>query len=156
MKASDIMVSQVVKVLEGDTIRTVIEKLVTHRVGSMPVVNHCNQIKGYISDGDIMRALGSQTKVMMVSPFFSSTWLDTQTIEEKYRDVITSNVMEFATKRAITVNVDMAIDDVATILGRRNLKKVVVEKNGGYLAGIISRSDLMRYLNDQFMHKRPS
>ncbi|MFC5450794.1 CBS domain-containing protein [Paenibacillus aestuarii] len=156
MKASDIMVSQVVKVLEGDTIRTVIEKLVTYRVGSMPVVNHCNQIKGYVSDGDIMRALGSQTKVMMVSPFFSSTWLDTQTIEEKYRDVITSNVMEFATKKAITVNVDMAIDDVATILGRRNLKKVVVEKNGGYLAGIISRSDLMRYLNDQFMHKRPS
>ncbi|MFD0694550.1 CBS domain-containing protein [Paenibacillus sp. GCM10027628] len=156
MNASDIMVSQVIKVLEGDTIRTVLEKFVTHRIGGMPVVNHCNQIKGYISDGDIMRAVGSQTKVVITSPFFASTWQDTQTMEDKCREVMTANVMDFATKKVVTVNECMLADEVATILGRRHLKKVVVEKNGGYLAGIISRGDMMRFLNDQYLHKRLS
>ncbi|MBD0382471.1 CBS domain-containing protein [Paenibacillus sedimenti] len=156
MKASDIMVSQVVKVLEGDTIRTVLEKFVTHRIGGMPVVNHCNQIKGYISDGDIMRAVGCQTKVVIASPFFSSIWHDTQTMEDKYRDVIAANVMDIATRRVVTVHVDLPADEVATILGRRHLKKVIVEKNDGYLAGIISRGDMVRFLNDQYLHKRLS
>ncbi|MEW9701054.1 CBS domain-containing protein [Paenibacillus sp. SI8] len=156
MNASDIMVSHVVKVLEGDTIRTVLEKFVTHRIGGMPVVNHCNQIKGYISDGDIMRAVGSQTKIVVASPFFTSTWLDTQTMEDKYRDIVTANVMEFATKKVVTVGVDMPIDEVATILGRKHLKKVIVEKNGGYLTGIISRGDVMRFLNNQYVHKQLS
>jgi CBS domain-containing protein len=156
MKASDIMVTQVIKVLEGDTIRTVLEKFVTHRIGGLPVVDHCNQLKGYISDGDIMRAIGSQTKVVVASPFFTSAWQDTQTMEDKYRDIVMANVMEIAVKKVVTVGIDMPVDDVATILGRKHLKKVVVEKNGGYLAGIISRGDVMRFLNDHYSHKQPS
>ncbi|NEW07994.1 CBS domain-containing protein [Paenibacillus sp. SYP-B3998] len=156
MNASDIMVSKVVKVLEGDTIRTVLDKFVSHRIGGMPIVNHCNEIKGYISDGDIMRGIGSQSKVIVVSPFFISSWLDTQTMEDKYRDMMETTVMEIATKKVVTVSIAMPADEVASILGRRHLKKVVVEKNGGYLAGIISRGDMMRFLNDQFLHKRLS
>ncbi|UJF32917.1 CBS domain-containing protein [Paenibacillus hexagrammi] len=147
MKASDIMITPVVKALETDTIRTVLEKFVNQRIGGVPIVDHANQIKGYISDGDIMRAVSTQSKVFIASPFYTSAWLDTQTLEEKYHEILDLCVMEFAKTKVVTVNVNTELEDVATILGRRHLKKVVVEKNGGYLAGVISRGDMVRFLS---------
>lgn len=153
MKASDIMVDQVVKVLEADTIKCVLEKFVSRGIGGMPVVNHCNQIKGYISDGDIMRAVSSHNNVVVVSPFFTSTWTDTQTMEEKCRDIADANVMDYARAKVITVNVDTPLNDVAALLGRKHLQKIVVEKNGGYLAGIISRGDMVRFFSRQYLSR---
>jgi CBS domain-containing protein len=39
MQAHEIMISQVYKVKETDTVRSVIEKFIEHRISGLPVVN---------------------------------------------------------------------------------------------------------------------
>jgi len=149
VNASDVMITQVVKVLENDTIRTVLEKMDAHRIGGMPVVNDRNEICGYISDGDIMRAIGRHNPLVIDSLTFVAMWTDTVPMEQKISDLLTCSVMGLATKKAITVNVETPLDTVAALLGRKHIKKVLVEKNGGCLAGLISRGDIVRYLTQR-------
>jgi CBS domain-containing protein len=49
---------------------------------------------------------------------------------------ISDGVLEVATKKVVTVSVDMPVDEIACILGKKRIKKVPVEKNG-VLVGII-------------------
>ncbi|WP_420872006.1 CBS domain-containing protein [Cohnella rhizosphaerae] len=58
MLAQDIMIKQVYKVKESDTVRRVIERFIEHGISGLPVVNDRNEIVGYVSDGDVMRYIG--------------------------------------------------------------------------------------------------
>ena len=46
MKAHDIMNRYVYKVKETDTVRSVIERFIQHRISGLPVVNERNEIVG--------------------------------------------------------------------------------------------------------------
>ena len=65
MQAHEIMIKEVYKVKESDTVRAVIEKFVEHRISGLPVVNDRNEIIGYVSDGDIMRYIGKRNGVLV-------------------------------------------------------------------------------------------
>lgn len=67
MKAHEFMIRQVYKVKQEDTVRTFIEKCITHRISGMPVVNDRNEIVAYLSDGDIMRYIGRHEDLIVDS-----------------------------------------------------------------------------------------
>lgn len=143
MIASDFMVKQVIKALEEDSVGSVMDKFVAHRISGMPVVNHRNEIVGYISDGDIMRRIGKSNPVVFESFLFSAVITDQVDIGIKFRKLIAQNVMKVATQHVVTVEDDMEIGEIAAILGKKRIKKVPVVKNG-VLVGIISRGDIIR------------
>ena len=62
------------------------------------------------------------------------------------------NVMELATTRLVSVETDYDIDEVAKVLGEKKIKKVPVLEDGK-LAGIISRSDILRYILGTYLEK---
>ncbi|WP_438447152.1 CBS domain-containing protein [Gorillibacterium sp. sgz5001074] len=150
MKASDFMVRQVIKVLEEDTVRSVMDKFVANRISGLPVVNHRNEIVGYISDGDIMRRIGKQNPVVFESFLFSAVYTDQVDIGIKFHKLIEMNVMKVATHHVITVEEDTEIGEIAAILGKKRIKKVPVVKNG-VLAGIISRGDIIRAVTRHYL-----
>ena len=51
--------------------------------------------------------------------------------------------MKIAKKRVIKVSWDENLEKIAALLGKKQIKKVPVEKNG-VLVGIISRGDVIR------------
>ena len=63
MQAHEIMIQDVHTVKESDTVRTVIEKFIDHRISGLPVVDDSNEIIAYISDGDIMRFIGKHRNI---------------------------------------------------------------------------------------------
>ncbi len=144
MKASDIMISDVYKVKETDTIRAVVNKFIQYNISGLPIVNERNEIKAFISDGDIMGYIGRHEDII-VDMFFMVSYIkgDSNNYEDRIRDVLNLNVMQLASRKVIKVQWDEDVENIAAILAEKQIKKLPVEKNG-VLAGVISRGDVIR------------
>lgn len=144
MLANEIMVSQVHKVKENDTVRAVIEKFIGHRISGMPVVNERNEIAAFISDGDILRYIGRHEDHFVGNFYYMAVIKgDEENFEERVQQLLQKNVLEIAKKKVIKVSWDEEMENIAALLGKKQIKKVPVERNG-VLVGIISRGDVIR------------
>lgn len=144
MQAHEIMVGQVQKVKADDTVRTVIEKFIEHGISGLPVVNDRNEIVGYVSDGDIMRYIGKHEDRIVDSFYYAFVIKgDNEVFEEREQRLLSLNVMEIAKKKVYKVAWNEEMENIAAILGKKQIKKVPVERNG-VLVGIISRGDVIR------------
>lgn len=145
MQAHDIMISKVYKVKETDTVRSVVERFVEHRISGLPVVNDRNEIVAYISDGDIMRYIGKHQDLVVDFLYYSAVLKgDVEDFEARAEKLLALNVMDIARRKVITVSWDEEIEHIAAILGQKRIKKLPVERNG-VLVGIISRGDVIRH-----------
>ena len=145
MLARDIMIEHVYKVKGSDTVRTVIEKFLKHRISGLPVVNDSNQIIGYISDGDIMRYIGKHND-LVVDTIWSAFVIqgDNEDFGHRLEHALRLNVLELAKRRVVTVEWNADVEDIAAVLGQKRIKKLPVERDG-VLVGIISRGDVVRH-----------
>nr|WP_240353818.1 CBS domain-containing protein [Cohnella algarum] len=140
------MVARVYKAKETDSVRSVIEKFIEFRIGGMPVVNERNEIVAYISDGDIMRYLGRNRNSISDFVYAYATFNGfADSFDDRTRSLLETNVMAIARKKVITVAWDEEIENIAAILGKKQIKKVPVERKGA-LVGIISRGDVIRHV----------
>ncbi|MBI0576937.1 CBS domain-containing protein [Neobacillus cucumis] len=144
MQAHEIMISQVQKVKVTDTVRSVIEKFIENGISGLPVVNDRNEIVGYVSDGDILRFIGKHEDRIVDSFYYAFVIKgDNDEFEEREQRILSLNVMEIAKKKVYKVSWDEELENIAAILGKKQIKKVPVERNG-VLVGIISRGDVIR------------
>ncbi|MGG1516098.1 CBS domain-containing protein [Paenibacillus oryzisoli] len=145
MKAHEIMVRQVYKVKTEDPVRVVIEKFIKYRISGLPVVNDRNEVVAYLSAGDIMRYIGKHEDHILYSYFYTAVVKgDNEEFEDRVRGVLPLNIMQIAHKKVITVDVNEEIENIAAILGKKQIKRLPVVKQG-VLAGIISRGDVIRH-----------
>lgn len=144
-KIGEIMDTEVFTAHESDSVGKVLEVLVDSKTSGVPIVNDDNRVVGFISDGDIMKFIAKQDPRIIDMTSFITVWYDTESFEKKLEDLQELNVMELATTKVISVDVDFDIDEVAKVLGKKKIKKVPVLKDGK-LVGVISRSNIIRYI----------
>lgn len=152
MKARDIMIKDVLKVKENSSVKDVLEIFSFYKISGLPVVNDRNETIGFISDGDIMRWIGKREPIFINLFIVNAVFLDYESLEEKFHRLVVENVMNVAKKKVIAVEEDVDIENVATILGNKKIKKVPVVSNG-VLRGIISRGDIIRFVTKEFLKK---
>ncbi|NRD79232.1 CBS domain-containing protein [Bacillus sp. BRMEA1] len=144
MQAHEIMIKQVHKVKENDTVRSVIEKFIEYNISGLPVVNDRNEITGFISDGDILRYIGKHEDRIIDNFYYTFVIKgDEEGFEDREQRLLALNVLDIAKKKVFKVSWDESIENIAAILGKRQIKKVPVERNS-VLVGIISRGDVIR------------
>ncbi|MEH7482218.1 CBS domain-containing protein [Neobacillus drentensis] len=144
MKAHDIMITQVQKVMESDTVQSVIEKFIDYRISGLPVVNDRNEIVAFVSDGDILRYIGKHEDRVVDNFYYAFVIkMDEESFEEREQRILSLNVMEIAKRKVYKVSWDEELENISAILGKKQIKKVPVERNG-VLVGIISRGDVIR------------
>ena len=144
-RIGNIMEKDVYTVIENETIAEVLKALVHKRTSGLPVVDDDQHVVGFISDGDIMKFIAKQDPRIIDMTSFITVWYDVESFDQKLEDLLKINVMELATTKVVSVNVDETIDEVARILGKKKIKKVPVEDDGK-LVGVISRSMIIRYI----------
>lgn len=145
MKAYEIMIKEVFKVKENDTVRSVIEKFIQHRISGVPVVNDRNEIVGYVSDGDIMRYIGKhEDRIFDALSYTFFIKGDNEEFDERIQRLLNMNVLKIAKRKVIKVSWNEEIENIAAVLGKKQIKKLPVERNG-VLVGIISRGDVIRH-----------
>ncbi|MCJ7842468.1 CBS domain-containing protein [Lederbergia sp. NSJ-179] len=145
MKANDIMIRDVFYVKGTDPIRVVIQNFIKHGISGVPVVNDQKELIAYISDGDIMRYIGRHKDIVVDSLYFVNVVEgDREGFSERVKQILTLPALDIAKKKVIKVSWDEEVENVATILGKRKIKKVPVERDGK-LVGVISRGDVIRH-----------
>lgn len=144
---SDIMDKDVYTCHYSQTLEEAVKILVDKKVGGLTVIDDNRHVIGFISDGDIMKAVAKQKTRSIAGWNYSSMVLyNNESFEEKVEDLKKRNVMELATKRVFCVTLVQPIGEVAEILSSKKIKKIPIVTADGVLVGVVRRSTIMRYI----------
>ncbi|WKB34821.1 CBS domain-containing protein [Terrilactibacillus sp. S3-3] len=153
MNVEDFMISDVVVIHQDETIGTLLKTLVDHKIGGVPVIDDAGKLVGIVSDGDVLRALAPKQQThfdfyaMVVS-------FEEEKTEEKIMAVLKDTVKKIMTKRNLqVVYSDNDFNESLKILSHHHFKKIPVIDDERHVVGVISRGDVIRFINRQVMKK---
>jgi CBS domain-containing membrane protein len=132
---STIMTKNVVKVNLSDELTKVESLFKKHKIRHIPVVNG-NKILGMLSYTDLLRI----------------SFADAVDDDEKEIDVTVYNmfsVEQVMARNLVTVSPDTTIKEVAEILASKEFHALPIVE-GDLLVGIVTTTDLIKYLIDQY------
>lgn len=143
----DIMEQDVYTCRYDQNLGDVVQQFNQLGTSSLPVVDEDRRVVGFISDGDIMKAVSEQKTRSVFGGGYSTILLyDNESFEDKARALKQRNVMELATTKVLCVGPDQSIGSVADILSKKRFKKVPVIDEQGVLVGLARRSTIMKYI----------
>ena len=120
-------------------------KMVECKTGGLPIVDSQSKVQGFISDGDIMRALSDEAVDKLDMAYYYALWQRKGTLEESLEALKQISVMDLATKKVVCVEEGRGLEAVCAVLSDMRIKKVPVTDHGR-IVGTVSRSDVLRYL----------
>jgi CBS domain-containing protein len=144
MKASDIMTSPVITVEPQTPVRTIVARLLKHRISAVPVVED-GRLVGLISEADLLHRheIGTDRNAPP-----DRWWLQLFSADRSIPDYIKSHAgraRDIMTREIVSVARDTPVAEIATLLEARGIKRVPVLE-AGQLVGIVSRADLIHAL----------
>jgi CBS-domain-containing membrane protein len=142
MQASDIMTHDVVTVRPDTPLDEVVRLMLTHRISGLPVVED-GAVVGMLSEGDLLHRpeIGTERRRRHWLQLFGSRETDAA-------DYVRTHGMtagEMMTSDVLSITETTSLEDIATLLESRRIKRVPV-LHDGKLVGIVSRADLLRGL----------
>lgn len=143
MQARDVMSKAVVSVAPETPVGRIAALLMEHGISAVPVVDH-DKVIGMVSEGDLLGRSGSAAaedrrdwwlawvaEGHALPPGYLTS---AATRERTAREVMVHPV--------VTIDADLDVREIATLLIGRRIKRVPVLENGK-LVGIVSRADLL-------------
>ncbi|MFS0672555.1 CBS domain-containing protein [Ornithinibacillus sp. 179-J 7C1 HS] len=151
MLIRDFMIHDVISVKEHTTIKELLELLVTHKIGGVPVVNEENTLVGVISDGDVIRYLKPNSRTVF-DMFAVVMVTEKEKLTDKLQYVLNkpvSNIMK--TKDIKTLSPEHDLDDALQMFSHYHFKKIPVLDHSHKVLGVISRGDLIRHITTELI-----
>ena len=136
------------------TVVDAMKLFVEHGISGAPVVDADGRAVGFVSDGDIMRLLSTQSNaytdpVVMIMQIRA----DEETYDEKLAKLMQMNIRDIGTKGVIGVDLYTTLPQVCRILSKNHLKKIPV-LHDGRIIGVINRSDITLYSMKTYLEGR--
>jgi CBS domain-containing protein len=143
MKASDVMVCNVITVGPDATVQEVADILLRNRISAVPVVSTSGEMLGIVSEGDLLNRPEAQTSHR------KSWWLDAlasnETLAAEYVKSHSRRVADVMTCDVITAAPDTTVAEIAALLEKNSIKRVPIVENSR-IVGIVSRANLLQGL----------
>lgn len=146
MKAKDLMIKDVISLNENATVKTLLEVLMEHKIGGLPLVDQDNRLLGIVSDGDVLRYLNPKAFVSYYVTYIEE-------LDETLRIKSESPVKAIMKKKVVSVCEDDELEDVLKILAHHHFKKIPVVNEKREVVGVISRGDMIRKLGELMLDK---
>lgn len=147
MYIKDIMTKKVVTVSKDDTIEKCANLLSTHDLSGLPVVDDEGYVKGIITEGDLIKHNSEVQVPVFLELLGGIIYLDNP---NKYLEDVKKSMGLFVrtvmTEDVITVSPDEEIEETASLLVRKKIKRLPVTDKEGKLVGIVARRDIMDHL----------
>ena len=134
---ADVMTTDVVTVDPLATYKDIVRVLSEHRVSAVPVVDDETRVLGVVSETDLLR------KEEQLTPWRSQRLArrGDRAVRAKAAAVIAAELM---TAPPICVGLGTSLPVAARLMSDHDITRLVVVNADGRLAGIVSRSDLLR------------
>lgn len=145
MKAQDIMQRQPITATPEMSIENAMHLMLTHHISGLPVVDSTGSVAGVLSEGDLLRRteLGTEETLSGWRAWLAGQgWAAREYVRSHAR-----RVGEVMTTPVISVTPQSDLADVVALMESRRVKRVPVLQDGR-LVGILTRSDLMRALEN--------
>ena len=127
---------------------------VEHGISGAPVVDAEGKAVGFVSDGDIMRLLSTQSNSYMDPVvMIMQMGVDEETYDQKLSNLMKMNIRDIGTKGVIGIDLYTTLPQVCRILSKNHLKKVPV-LHEGKIVGVINRSDITLYSMKTYLEGR--
>jgi CBS domain-containing protein len=143
MKASDIMVTDVISVSPDSNVQDVARILLTNRISAVPVVDGSGKLVGIVSEGDLLRRAESGTEHDRA--WWLKLLMGREILAAEYVKECSRKVADVMTREIISAEPDTPVADIATLLERHRIKRVPIVRNGE-VVGIVSRANLIQAL----------
>ena len=142
MNASQIMTTPVVTVGPDSQVREIAALLLKHRISGVPVVED-ERLVGFVSEGDLLR----REEIGTDRPARAESWwlrlLGSGASPADYVKSHARRARDIMTRGAISVAPEASLAQVAAVLEKRRIKRVMVVSEGKLL-GIVSRANLVQ------------
>ncbi|MGN0035586.1 MAG: CBS domain-containing protein [Coriobacteriales bacterium] len=142
---ADAVITDVYSVPETASAYDVAKCLVEHGTSGVPVVDDKGGVVGFVSDGDVMRALTNGTSDKTGMYYLYTVVSEGSLFEDSLRRLRELPVMSIATRQVVSVEVGDSLETASKVLSDTRIKKVPVMEDGR-IVGVLSRSVLIRYL----------
>ena len=144
MKARDVMISPVVTVRKGATVRDVARTLLEKHISAVPVIDSAGKVVGIVSEGDLMHRTETGTE----RPY--SWWLHflagDATVAADYVKSHATKVEDVMTSEVVTAAPETPLHEVATKFEEHRIKRIPIVSKDGALVGIVSRANLIQVI----------
>ena len=149
IKVRDIMTTQVITLLDTDTVKDATITLAVDELSGAPVVNEDYHLVGILSEMDILRLimkfeaeLKLENPVLHLLAFPMDTKFDDPELERAANKFTNTKVKEIMVSEVITTTPDADVVDTLALMLEKDINRVpVLEK--GVLVGIVTRGDIM-------------
>ena len=145
----ELMTRKVITATPNDKLKDVIKKLADNDISGLPVIDEDNKVIGMISESDILQALKTESRTLsMIFPSSHALGMtfeesiDYRELREAMKDLQNSKIEKIMNTNVISVEEDIKISQVATIMVINNINRIPVVKNNK-LVGIITRGDII-------------
>lgn len=143
MKASDVMVTDVITVTPESDVPTVATLLLTNHISGAPVVDGQGKLVGMISEGDLLRR--SEAGTAHERPWWLRLLMGRELLAGEFLKEHSRRVGDLMTRDVVSAAPDTPVVDIATLLERHRIKRVPIVE-GGTVVGIVSRANLIQAL----------
>lgn|SRR5690554_2745693 len=147
MNIKDIMTKDVITVTMEDNVEKCASLLIKHNLSGLPVLDEAGKLVGIVTEGDLIRRASRIQGPAVLEVLGGLIYLDSP---KKFIDELKNSMGQKAgdvmTKKVVTVDPDQTIEEGATLLVEKKVKRLPVVNKEGELVGIVSRRDIMSYL----------
>lgn len=146
MKAKDIMISNVITVHKNASIEEIAKVLIDNAISGVPVVDDAGELIGIVSEGDLLHKETSPRIPNFINILGAVIYYNgVERYNEDFKKLTARQAADIMTDAVITVTEDTDIDAVVKLMIQHHVKRIPVVR-AGKLAGIISRSDIIKLL----------
>ncbi|HEY7487185.1 MAG TPA: CBS domain-containing protein [Streptosporangiaceae bacterium] len=135
----DVMTTEVVSVREETPFKEIVTVLLRNRVSAVPVLDSTGQVRGVVSETDLLAKEADPTAFEESHPLAGRR----RRLEQKKTEgSVAADVM---TSPAVVAYEHATVADAAREMRRHQIQRLpVIDALTGHLVGIVSRSDLLR------------
>jgi CBS domain-containing protein len=146
----DIMTTDVISVRPDTSVGEIARLMSQHDISGLPVVDADNRVVGVITELDM---IVRNTHFKLPSFIFIFDNMIPLEMPGHYRErlekVLGTTAREIMSEPAVTITPDATIEALAELMVERRMNPVPVVENG-QLIGIVSRSDIIRLMSQDF------
>ena len=148
VKVSEAMTPDPITIHPEMEVVQVARTMIDNGVGGLPVVEDAGKLVGIVTESDLV-VQDSEVEFPRFVTFLAGYVFvpgSLHKFEEKFTKAVADTAGQIMTSDVITVDADDSVEDVATMMTKKKLKRFPVVRDGK-LVGIITMADIVRLIS---------
>lgn len=141
---ADIMKTDVYCIPSNATVSDALHLFVEKGISGAPIVDELGELRGIVTDGDIMDYISDQHTNFKGAYTFALE-IENGRTDQRLEELLGQPVSRIATERVISLPLEASLGEAAQLLAQKHFKKVPVTQNGK-MVGILNRSNLSKHI----------